>query len=233
MLGFEGVKSAGFSAQPNQAIRAVPARPTSSEPNTGFPANVGMSSLPPPDFARRDLPIEVVPAGASFVRIHRTAVGALHFGASGDNRFDDPDGKYGVCYVAHTMAGAFAETCLRQVGASLAPLASLSARSATDLLVTAGLRLVALHGSGLARLGATAAVSSGAYEFSQPWSRAVHAHPFSPDGIVYRSNHDNGEFCAALFDRCRDRLAEGASRELMADRAALAGLLDRYKVGLT
>ncbi len=44
MLGFERVKSAGFSAQPNQAIRAVPAHSTSSEPNTGFPANVGVSS---------------------------------------------------------------------------------------------------------------------------------------------------------------------------------------------
>ncbi len=44
MLGFEEVKSAGFSAQPSQAIRAVPARSTSSEPNTGFPANVGVSS---------------------------------------------------------------------------------------------------------------------------------------------------------------------------------------------
>ncbi len=44
MLGFEGVKSAAFSAQPNQAIRSVPARSTSSEPSTGFPANVGVSS---------------------------------------------------------------------------------------------------------------------------------------------------------------------------------------------
>ena len=44
MLGFERVKSAGFNAQPNQAIRAVPAHSTNSEPNTGFPANVGVSS---------------------------------------------------------------------------------------------------------------------------------------------------------------------------------------------
>jgi len=188
--------------------------------------------LPPADLARRDLPIEVVPAGASFVRIHRTVLGALHFGASGDNRFDDPDGRYGVCYVARTLTGAFAETCLRQAGASLVPLASLAARSATNLRTTAGLRLVTLHGPGLARLGATAAVSSGTYDVSQPWSRAIHAHPAAPDGIVYRSNHDNGEFCAALFDRCRDRLEEGSTRELLADRAALAGLLDRYKVGL-
>lgn len=189
--------------------------------------------LPPADFASRDLPIEIVPAGASFVRIHRTTLGALHFGISGDNRFDDPDRGYGVCYAARTLTGAFAETCLRQVGASLVPLASLAARSATEFRVTAELRLVAMHGPGLVRLGATAAVSSGTYDISQPWSRAIHAHPAAPDGIAYRSNHDNGEFCAALFDRCRDRLKAEAARELLADRATLAGLLDRYKVGLT
>jgi hypothetical protein len=81
-------------------------------------------------------------------------------------------------------------------------------------------------------LGATAAVSSGTYDVSQPWSRALYTHPAAVDGIVYRSNHDNGELCVALFDRCRDRLTEGATNELLADRAALGRLLDAYKVGL-
>ena len=189
--------------------------------------------LPPADLASRDLPIEAVPAGATLVRIHQTGLGSLHFGTTGGNRFDDPGGGYGVCYAARTLTGAFAETCLRRVGASLVSLAGLAVRSATELRVTSGLRLVALHGPGLARLGATAAVSSGTYNLSQPWSRALHQHPNAPDGILYRSNHDNGEFCAALFDRCRGRLEEGASRGLTADRAALAALLDRYGVGLS
>ena len=97
--------------------------------------------LPPADFATRDLPVEVVPAGATFVRIHRTGLGALHFGASGDNRFDDPLGQYGVCYAARSLEGAFAETCLRAVGAALVPLAHLAGRSATVLTATAELRL--------------------------------------------------------------------------------------------
>ena len=189
-------------------------------------------SDPPPDLANRDLPVEAVPAGATFVRIHRSGLDPLHFGTSGDNRFDDPERRYGVCYAAHSVEGAFAETCLRQVGATLVPLSRLAERSVSLLTATAELRLVELHGPGLARMGATAAVSSGTYDISQPWSRAIHEHPAKVDGIAYRSNHDNGELCAALFDRCRNRLQAQSPTGLMSDRARLASLLDRYKVGL-
>jgi len=189
-------------------------------------------SVPPADFATRDLPIETVPAGATFVRIHRSALDPLYFGASGDNRFDDPERRYGVCYAARSLEGAFAETCLREVGATLVPLSRLVGRSVTLLTVAAELRLVELHGPGLVRLGATAAVSSGTYEVSQPWSRAIHNHPSNVDGIVYRSNHDNGELCVALFERCRRRLRPGSGMLLMEDRARLAVLLERYRLGL-
>jgi hypothetical protein len=81
-------------------------------------------------------------------------------------------------------------------------------------------------------MGATAAVSSGGYDISQPWSRAIFAHPAEADGIVYRSNHDNGELCVALFDRCRTRLRAHPPTALLGDRRRLASLLDRYQVGL-
>ena len=184
-------------------------------------------SVPPPDLAARDLPIEVATAGTSFFRIHRASLDAVHFGTSGDNRFDDPERRYGVCYAARSLEGAFAETCLREVGARLVPLARLAGRSVTMLRVEGDLRLVELHGPGLARLGATAAVSSGTYDVSQPWSRALHGHPANVDGIVYRSNHDNGELCVALFERCRDRLRAGLAAGLMDDRGRLGELLDR------
>lgn len=193
--------------------------------------------LPPADFASRDLPVETVPAetvpaGTAFVRIHRTGLGAVYFGTSGDNRFDSPDRSYGVCYAACTLEGAFAGTCLRQVGATLVSLATLAVRSVSVIVTTAELRLVALHGQGLARLGATAFVSSGRYDVSQPWSAAIHRHGATVDGIVYRSNHDNGERCVALFDRCRTRLEEGAPEPLAHDRKRLAALLDRYGIGI-
>lgn len=189
-------------------------------------------SAPPSDFARRDLPIELVPAGATFVRIHRADHASLHFGTSGDNRFDDPERRYGVCYAARSLEGAFAETCLRPVGATLVPLSRLAARVVSLLAVAAELRLVELHGAGLARMGATAAVSSGTYDISQPWSLAIFAHPAGVDGIVYRSNHDDGELCVALFDRCRARIRAHPPTALLGDRRRLASLLDRYQVGL-
>lgn len=189
--------------------------------------------FPPADFARRDLPVESVPTGSAFVRIHRTGAEALHFSMSGENRVDDPLGRYGVCYAARTLEGAFAETCLRQVGARLLAFSQTVARSVSVLTATAELRLAGLHGPGLAPTGATAAVSSGTYDLSQPWSRAIYDHPAEVDGIAYRSNHDNGEFCVALFERSRGRLRSGPAIELIHDRARLAALLDRYKVGLS
>jgi RES domain len=189
-------------------------------------------SVPPADFADRDLPIEVTPAGATFVRIHRSGVDPLFFGTSGDNRFDDPEGQYGVCYAARSLEGAFAETCLRQAGARLVPRSHIAERSVSVLTTVAELRLVELHGPGLARMGATAAVSTDTYDVSQPWSRAIHDHPVEVDGIVYRSNHDGGELCVAFFERCRHRLLPGPAAGLMDDRRRLAVLLDRYKVGL-
>jgi hypothetical protein len=89
-----------------------------------------------------------------------------------------------------------------------------------------------VHGPGLARLGATSIVTSGAHALAQRWSRAIHDHPAAPDGLLYRANHDNGELCAALFDRCAERLASHQAEGLFADRTRLAALLDRYKVGL-
>ncbi|MGA8290993.1 MAG: RES domain-containing protein, partial [Rhodoplanes sp.] len=82
--------------------------------------------LPPADFANRGLPIERISAGEVVLCIHRTALGALHFGKSGANRFDDPQQVYGVCYVARTLEGAFAE---RAVGTQFVATAFLDRTS--------------------------------------------------------------------------------------------------------
>ncbi len=193
----------------------------------------GAAPLPPADLHSRALPIETIAAGSTLVRIHPTKWSALHFGTCGDNRFDDPDRRYGVCYAALTLHGAFAETLLRQVGATLVPRASIDQRSITHLSVLADLRLVTVHGAGLVALGATAAVSSGAYDVSQHWSRALHSHPAAADGILYRCTHDNDKIAVALFDGARDRLQTAQTAPLGLDRHRLGGLLDRYRVGLS
>ena len=188
--------------------------------------------LPPPDLASRELPLETMPAGTRLVRIHRSNLGPLHFGSTGGNRFDDPAKRYGVCYLATTLEGAFAETCLRSAGARFVALSFLEALSFSEIEVTATLRLLSLHGPGLARIGATSAVSSSSHVVAQQWSRAVHDHPMTPEGIVYRSNHDNGEICVALFDHAGALLALHDPQPMTMDRVRLAGLLARYEVGL-
>lgn len=166
------------------------------------------------------------------MRIHHSNLGPVFFGATGGNRFDDPSKTYGVCYLATTIEGAFAETCLRTVGARFVALTFLEERSFAEIEVTVPLRLVSFHGPGLAQLGATGAVTSGPHTVAQLWSRAVYDHPSSPDGVTYRSNHDNGELCVALFDRSAAQLKEAGSEPIMNNRARLAGLLARYKVGI-
>jgi hypothetical protein len=188
--------------------------------------------LPPLDFATRRLPTETIAAGSRLLRIHRSSVGPLFFGSTGGNRFDDPVRTYGVCYFGTSIEGAFAETCLRAVGARFVALTFLDERSFAAVEVTSPLQVVSLHGPGLAQLGATSVVSSGAHALAQQWSQAIHDHPQAPDGIAYRSNHDNGELCVALFERCRATLHITGSRPIMANRAALAALLNHYNVGL-
>ena len=106
-------------------------------------------------------------------------------------------------------------------------------RSFSEIVATGPLRLSSLHGPGLARVGATSAVASGPYDVARNWSRAIHDHPAVPDGIAYRSKHDDDEICIALFDRARDRVAAaGVPLPMIMDLARLAELFARYGLGL-
>ena len=188
--------------------------------------------LPPIDLANRDLPVETIDAGTRLTRMHRSDLAPLFLGSTGGNRFDDPVRTYGVCYLATTLEGAFAETCLRTIGTRFVALTFLEERSFSEIEVTATLRLVSFHGPSLAQLGATGAVMRGPHSVAQLWPRAIHDHPSSPDGITYRANHDNGELCVALFNQAGARLKPSEPRPILEDRSRLAALLERYKVGL-
>lgn len=198
----------------------------------------GPPRLPPGDLVRRPLPLVPVAAGTTLFRIHRTGLGALHFGREADaaarQRWDAPDAGYGVCYLATAGHVAFAETLLRDLAIEAIPEDELRRRSLAEIETARPLRLVNLANEGLRRLRATASVVHGSYDVTWAWSAALHAHPDAPDGIRYRARHDDADFAVALFDRAADAVRERGTRELLSAEVLplLGGWLDRYDMGI-
>ena len=192
---------------------------------------------PKPALPKR-LPLSRVRIGRRWMRIHAQARNALWFGPGSGrqaiHRFDDPAGRFRVCYIGTTIDVCFAETFLRNPPVRILALDDLAGRSIATVEVRRDLRLVPMHGSSLARLGVTAELASGSdYAGSQLWSRALWEHSDKPDGILYRSRHDDSALCVAVYDRARDALAVVRDHSLSEDPQQLAGLLRRYDLGLT
>jgi hypothetical protein len=172
------------------------------------------------------------------MRIHAHPRNALWFGPARGrrpiHRFDDPAGRFRVCYLGTTLEVCFAETFLRNPPVRILALDDLAGRSLATVQVRRDLRLVPIHGASLARLGVTAELASGGdYAGSQLWSRALWEHGDQPDGILYRSRHDDSALCAAVFDRAKDGLAIVRVHSLAEHPQQLARLLRRYGLGLT
>jgi hypothetical protein len=172
------------------------------------------------------------------MRIHAQARSALWFGPARGrqpiHRFDDPAGRFRVCYFGTTLEVCFAETFLRNPPVRILALDDLAARSIATVEVRRDLRLVPIHGSSLARLGVTTELASGGdYAASRLWSRALWEHNNKPDGILYRSRHDDSALCVAVYHRAKDALAIVRDHSLVEDPRQLARILKRYGVGLT
>jgi RES domain len=201
-------------------------------------AGPGPPPLPPPDLHARRLPIHVHEAGWGLWRIHPADLSILFFGpAKGQpprGRWDAPDGRFHVCYLAEHSYAAFAETFLREPGAMVLETEDLQARSLARIRVLAPLRLVAMHGPGLHVVGATAASCTGDYAVSRAWAAALHDHPDAPDGIRYRARHDDDGFAVALFDRAERMVVDAQSEPLThpSNLGFLAECLNRYEMGL-
>jgi hypothetical protein len=89
----------------------------------------GPHPLPPGDLEARALPVVVLED--TWWRISHNKYGpTLHFGVSGDCRFDAPDGSFGVCYLACDLHGAFIEVFGRSLGRNFVTERALSQRLA-------------------------------------------------------------------------------------------------------
>lgn len=196
-----------------------------------------MSDAPQPTNLPSTLPQETIDLGTVFHRIHNLAKDPVWFGqwpaGALRNRFDDPEGTYGVCYLGRSAEAAFVESFLRRQPARLVSLSHLSIHGIARVVTRRRLTVVPLFGSALPKLGATSEVSATRdYALSQAWSRALWVHPATIDGIVYWSRHDDDQGCLALFDRAHDAVAVEQDALVVDDRDALARILDRYNLGL-
>ncbi len=138
----------------------------------------------------------------------------IHFNRTpSDGRFNAPDGDYGVLYAAEGLGGAFAEAFLREPGRTQLPLDYVRKKGLAWIRINKELRLIKLFGNGLARLGATAEVEHCGlpYDLPQAWSKALRDHPSRPDGIAYRSRHDDDAICYAFYDHNRLALTQDRS----------------------
>ena len=166
--------------------------------------------LPPSDLARRRPSVTRLRAGTIIHRFYSTKHYPIFFDRGLAGRLNAPDESYGVLYAARKLAGAFAETFLRNPASTQIPLDLLSRKAYARLKVIGTLSILQLAGPGLARVGATAEVTHSGlpYHVPQSWSAAIHGLAQNFDGIAYHARHDDNEVCYALFDRAADRVLE-------------------------
>ncbi|WP_234836645.1 RES family NAD+ phosphorylase [Sinorhizobium meliloti] len=129
------------------------------------------------------LRIAALDAGDVVVRVHQKIHGAIFFGpapgATPQGRFDAPVPANRI------VRRAFVEE-----------------RMWTPLRLHRQLVLAKLMDEGLLFHGVDASISAGAdYAPSRALALALHEDYPDLDGLAYRSRHNNGEVCYALFDR--------------------------------
>jgi hypothetical protein len=166
--------------------------------------------------------LPMVLADGPWQRFHLSKHEVVYYGRSGDYRFDDPKGKYGILYAGEDVHGAFAETFLRNEEIKLIERDELKNRLLAALNSTRHLRLVDLTGEGLQRAGVEhGRVYGDEYARSQRLSRELYEHPDKPDGIRYRLVHDLGRIGVALFEPGEPEGPEPYSVSVARERGSL------------
>lgn len=175
-----------------------------------------------------DPPTVELPAETLLWRVHPRDRGAVWFGRTGRNRFDAPDGEYGVCYCGASLGVAILETLVRGMHTPLVPRAELEARSGSSLAPSEPLRVLRLEGEGLPSFGLSAHEVMGP-DYAQCSDLALQAWQSDPglDGIQFRSRWDHS-LCWALFDRAEAKLSL-LGTQWLGDPAVVVPALRPYK----
>lgn len=190
---------------------------------------------PPADLASCSPLLQMLPIGTRLVRLHPKTKDPLFFGRTGLNRFDSPDGTYGVLYVGYDEHCAFIETFGHSTGIRIVTISELRDRHLAYLVLKQPLRLIDLATSGgLARLRADGRLLTGSHAIAQRWSAALRSHAAKADGILYPARHDIARNACALFEvsvSVFDIVRAGSLADAHHSKL-LAQLLDTYDFGL-
>jgi hypothetical protein len=194
---------------------------------------MGLES-PPADLGERRLRQVRVPE--ILMRISRAGYPDPFFWSRlGRNRFDLPDGRYGVLYAAQDL-----ETCVLEVFGDrwlkerVLAVAALPRFEVLTFAIRRELRVADLTGSALNRLGTDANLfASNDYAVTQEWSRQLMIHAQARDGIRYHSRKNPRKNNYAIYDTA---LAKASLRVLERRRLGefpeLYTILDNYEVAL-
>lgn len=156
---------------------------------------------------RRGIKSEILETGSIMTRIRHRDNGSIGFGPKPGlppaYRFDAPAAEYRTMYAAVAIEGAFAETILHgKTEEQIVSRAYVEQRAWTEFATVRPLKLMKLYDDGLFWHGTDASLSAVPnYTRSRQIALAAFRERPDLDGLAYRSRHDNGELCFALFDR--------------------------------
>jgi hypothetical protein len=156
---------------------------------------------------RRGIKSEILETSSTIIRIHHKDNGAVWFGPKPGlppaYRFDAPASEYRTMYAAVAIEGAFAETILHgKTEEQIISRAYVEQRAWTEFTTVRPLKLMKLYDDGLFWHATDAGITAlPNYTRSRQIGLAIFREGPDLDGIAYRSRHDNGEICVALFDR--------------------------------
>jgi RES domain len=196
-----------------------------------------LSPLPPPSKNFSSQPIPVFPLEETVYRLNPTQFStSIFFDKTGKGRFDGPKQGYGIMYVGADPFGTWAECYARGLGdTNFRGVSKKDLQERNLYLITSHrpLILADLTGESLTKIGIDARISSGSYQMSRRWAKAIYLHPQQVDGIRYRSRHDDSRYLYGLFDRCEPHLTEKSLGNLHdCNLHLLASILDFYQYGL-
>lgn len=194
---------------------------------------MGLKS-PPADFAQRRLRLVKVPE--MLMRISRAGYqDPLFWSRLGRNRFDLPDGRYGLLYTAQDL-----ETCVVEVFGDrwlkqrILSVTALPNFEVLTLAVRRELQVADLTGPALNRLGTDSNLfASNDYAATQEWSRQLMIHPQARDGIRYHSRKNPRKYNYAIYDTAQAKESlQVLKRCLLSEFPELYTILDNYEVAL-